>query len=75
MVKWAFSTKALLAKFPPEMTAQTISEVLGVLPSTIERWRCTTCNLEFKRADEMAVRIGLHPCEIWDNWFDEALCG
>jgi len=46
-----------------------------VMPSTIERWRCTTCNLEFKRADEMAVRIGLHPCEVWDNWFEEALCG
>ena len=64
MVKWVFPAKALLAKFPPEMTAKMISEVLGVMPSTIERWRCTTCNLEFKRADEMAVRIGLHPCEV-----------
>lgn len=75
MVRWVFDTKALLAKFPPHATAEVIAEVLGVRPATIERWRCTVCNLEFQRADEMAIRIGLHPCEIWDNWFEEALCG
>ena len=75
MVRWVFDTKALLAKFPCHATAETIGEVLGVKPSTIERWRSSVCNLEFQRADEMAIRIGLHPCEIWDNWFEEALCG
>jgi len=75
MVRWVFDTKALLAKFPPHATAEVIAEVLGVKPATIERWRCSVCNLEFQRADEMAIRIGLHPCEIWDNWFEEALCG
>lgn len=75
MVRWVFDTKALLAKFPPHATAEVIAEVLGVRPATIERWRCSVCNLEFQRADEMAIRIGLHPCEIWDNWFEEALCG
>ena len=75
MVKWVFDTKALLAKFPPHATSEVIADVLGVKPATIERWRCTVCNLEFTRADEMAIRIGLHPCEIWDNWFEEALCG
>lgn len=75
MVRWVFDTKALLAKFPPHATADVIAEVLGVRPATIERWRCSVCNLEFQRADEMAIRIGLHPCEIWDNWFEEALCG
>lgn len=75
MVKWVFDTKALLAKFPPHATAEVIADVLGVKPSTVERWRCTVCNLEFKRADELAIRLGLHPCEVWDNWFEEALCG
>jgi len=75
VVRWVFDTKALLAKFPPHATAEVIAEVLGVRPATIERWRCSVCNLEFQRADEMAIRIGLHPCEIWDNWFEEALCG
>ena len=75
MVKWVFPAKKLLAKFPSHATAEMIAEVLDVKPSTIERWRCTICNLDYQRADEMAVRIGLHPCEIWENWFDEAFCG
>lgn len=73
--QFVFSTRALLAKFPSHATAEIIGEVLGVKTSTIERWRWSICNLDYQRADEMAVRIGLHPCEIWQNWFEEALNG
>lgn len=73
--KFVFCTRALLAQFPPHATAQNIGDALGVKRSTIERWRWSKCHLEYERADEMAVRIGLHPCEIWQNWFEEALNG
>ena len=31
--------------------------------------------LSARQADEAAVRLGLHPCEIWADWFDGAEVG
>lgn len=39
------------------------SEILGVPRATIANWRKR--GIPLKRADEMAIRIGCHPAEVW----------
>jgi transcriptional regulator with XRE-family HTH domain len=45
------------------------AEVLGVNPGTITRWRNPEGerrpSIHFAKADEIAIRIGFHPAEIW----------
>ena len=41
---------------------------LGTSPRQVHRWRKEGVPWLF--ADKLAVRIGLHPCEVWVDWFD-----
>lgn len=38
-----------------------------------ERWlyRARDHGLTVDQADALAIRIGLHPCEVWPTWYDE----
>lgn len=48
-------------------TAQLTAEALGVSRRTVERWKAGG-NVDPRRADELAVRIGTHPLLIWPHW-------
>ena len=57
-----------VARFP-ELSDGDIASVLGVTRRTIVRWKII--GLDCWTADKAAVRLGLHPCEVWgDAWWD-----
>jgi len=45
-----------------------IAEQLGVTTGTIRNWRSGRRRLTRKRADELAIGLGLHPVLIWPEW-------
>ena len=46
------------------------AELLGVSRETISRWHNPKTTISAYQADHYAMRIGLHPGNIWPNWFD-----
>lgn len=66
-----YDARALLRFFDPEATDITIGEALGVGRRLIGEWRQEQDHLlNDYRADDLATRIGAHPCEVWgDDWW------
>lgn len=48
-----------------------INDVLNETRWQVRRWKQK--GLDAYTADYLATRLGLHPVELWDNWFDLAL--
>lgn len=55
----------------PRPTVTALAETLGISRQSVHRYmngqlirRCD--------ADRFAVRLGLHPCALWPNWFEGA---
>jgi len=67
-----YNAQHLLEKYPKEETAGFLAEVFGVSRATIIRWRNRPeeGNLNIFKADHYACRIGLHPANIWQDWYD-----
>jgi len=72
-------TRALLRRYPVtplvacvhNLSTDRGAELLGVTRSTMQRWaRTPTPMIVEWEADKYAVRLGKHPGELWDNWFD-----
>lgn len=59
----------LLAMFPPGTRDQLIADTFGIARSSVTRWR-NQPNIVINEydADRYAIRLSLHPIEIWDNW-------
>lgn len=49
----------------------TASQMLGVTPRSLQRWRET--GLPWGKADALAVKVGFHPSDLWPDWFDSSL--
>ena len=50
--------------------APRIAELCGVSVGTVARWVGGSRRLSHRTADEVAIRLGLHPCLIWgDDWW------
>jgi len=46
-------------------------ETLGVDRSTVENWRLGKRQwITERRADRYAVALGVHPCEVWPEWWE-----
>jgi len=58
----------LIAMFDDIPTA---AHVMATTERTIHRW--VTGGLSPVTADQAAVRVGLHPVDLWPTWFDDAL--
>lgn len=52
-----------------DATVATLAQRCGVPDRTLYRW-CDQ-GLTEGQADELAVRAGLHPGEVWPSWWDE----
>jgi len=63
-----FQAQAILIKLPA--TAHLAAEVLGITKSTIQRWRNPKTMISAYEADEYAIKLGVHPSEIWTDWFE-----
>lgn len=69
-----FDSRHLLDKFGEAVDDSTIASALGVNRSTIRAWRYgKRYRLDPFRADRYALRIGLHPCAVWPDWWEKAL--
>jgi hypothetical protein len=42
---------------------------LGVHRTAVQHWKKR--GVPEDRADEIAVKLGCHPCELWPGWFPE----
>jgi hypothetical protein len=53
-----------------------LAATLGLPVTTVRKW--STQGLSTLQADEVAIRLGLHPSAIWGDWFasitDEPMC-
>lgn len=78
MDRYSFDALAAVARqryLPTEHTRISgdigkVARALNMEPSGIYRWREE--GLTWMTADRVAVRLGLHPAEIWPTWFDDA---
>lgn len=41
----------------------------GICYRSIMRWQKPGATMRFTTADESAIKLGLHPAEIWDDWY------
>lgn len=44
------------------------ARALGVHPRQVYRWRAG--GVTWAQADELAVAVGLHPAEVWPEWWE-----
>ena len=67
-----FSAELLLNKYGRNESATSLGEIFGVSRTTICRWRNTPSQawISAYNADKYACKIGLHPANIWENWFN-----
>lgn len=49
-------------------SASMISRQLGTSARAVYAWRRK--GLRDDQADELAIRVGLHPGQVWADWFD-----
>jgi len=68
---YKYPATKLLQQFDQSTWASSIGEILGVGRAAIQTWREGDTYLDQWRADKYACKLGKHPSEIWDNWFDE----
>lgn len=55
---------------PAPVSVGELACLLGCSPRTVTRWRAAGRLCAFD-ADRYAVRLGLHPCLIWPDWFTD----
>ena len=61
LVRWAWESEGLS---PPAL-----ADKVGVAPRTVFRWAAGR-SIRMDAADPIAISFGVHPCEIWPEWFD-----
>jgi hypothetical protein len=54
---------------PDPLPPSRVALLLDVPPRYIHRWRHE--GLPWARADELAVGLGLHPGEVWPEWWED----
>jgi hypothetical protein len=64
-----YDADVLLARFDGRPLIE-IARYFGVSKAAVSKWR--ERGLSCVQADELAVRLGLHPCELWPDWLDES---
>ena len=69
MSERTFAAAKLIESFNPETSHISIGEAFGLSRSTIYKWEQRKIMLSAWQADKYAVRLGLHPCEVWHDWF------
>ena len=63
----------IIQSFGPEASHTNIAEILDIGRSTVYKWIQHQIRFNMYEADRYAIKLGLHPCEIWDEWFTTEL--
>jgi lambda repressor-like predicted transcriptional regulator len=68
-----FNAQNLLALYPKDKNNSFLADVFGVSRNTIITWlhRPEEANLNIFKADQYACRIGMHPANIWSDWYEK----
>jgi hypothetical protein len=64
----SYDPTPILARFPADASSQEVASYLDVSQSLIRYWRCGRRRLSEETADRIAIRLGLHPLNIWPEW-------
>lgn len=64
-----FPAKDLCKMFDPDASVITIASALNTKRSTVYKWFQNDTMLTQWAADRYAVKLGLHPSEVWADWF------
>jgi hypothetical protein len=68
-----FSAETLLRSYGINDDATSLAQIFGVSRTTICRWRNVPDRswLSAFQADKYACRIGVHPANIWQDWYNQ----
>ena len=64
-----FPARELAKKFDPETSVIAIAQALNTKRSTVYKWFQNDTMLTQCAADRYAVKLGMHPSEVWTDWF------
>lgn len=71
---YPFDARRLLTLFDPETPDGIVAEALGVSRRAVNRWRNDRdYRLHAYAADRYAIRVGVHPSQVWPEWWQVAL--
>lgn len=61
-----------LLRMVADLCADDAAVYLGVSPGALNSWRQGRRRVSWYNADRIAVHLGLHPVDLWPEWFDLA---
>ena len=64
-----FPAEELLRMFSDTTSISAIAEAVGADFHTVYKWKHKNIHINQWYADKYAIRLGLHPSAIWDDWF------
>lgn len=65
-----FLAKDLIRFFGPNYEISLMAENLDTCRYTLYKWIQNDVQISEWAADKYAIKLGLHPSEIWTDWFD-----
>jgi plasmid maintenance system antidote protein VapI len=65
----SFPAKELVKKFGTNTSIVTMAQALDTERSTVYKWCQNDIMISQWAADRYAVKLGLHPSEVWLDWF------
>jgi len=71
--KWeprrTYLARNILSAFPSDTSYSAIGLALGIEHSVVSNWCSKDVWLNAYYADRYACKLGMHPSEIWTDWF------
>ena len=64
-----FPAGELLRMFSDTTSISSIADAVGADFHTVYKWKHHQIHINQWYADKYAIRLGLHPSAIWDDWF------
>ena len=70
---YCYPATNLLELYPKDEKARFLADVFGVSRQTIIRWRNRPeeSKLHIFKADYYAIKLGIHPANIWSDWYEK----
>lgn len=69
-----YTVKELIDLFPSDLGAGAIADHFGVVRTTVSKWRNDpNITISEYAADRYAIKLGIHPAELWMTWIDDGV--
>ena len=65
-----FMAKDLLTFFDSETEVTVMAEMLETCRYTLYKWMQNDVMISEWAADRYAIKMGVHPSEVWSDWFE-----